>query len=164
MFFFEQQPCVHLSFRSSSVWLRSSCRNQLKWVTDVELIHLLPELELLKAHGGKWEKWGPEEIWGKKGIWLPLPLLQFKAGRQRWWRGETSLQTVLTPAFLFPSQLQWCLEIISFLPLAGPEMLCNSQEENSREWLVSAQPFNAILSSSPNIYVEKSPAAAYTQT
>lgn len=112
--------------------------------------------------GSEWGMWGPEEIWGKKAIWSPLPLLRFKTGRQHRWWGETSLQTVLTPAFLFPSQLRWCLGIMSFLPLDEPEMFSNSQEENSRDWLVSAQPLNAILSSSPNIYVEKSPAAAYT--
>lgn len=38
MFFFEKQPCVHLSFRSSGVCLGSNnmhfCKDWMKWITD----------------------------------------------------------------------------------------------------------------------------------
>lgn len=55
--FFEQQPCVLLSFRSSGVCLRSRSKDQPKWVTDVELVRLLPEHkhQTGPAEGSQWE-------------------------------------------------------------------------------------------------------------
>lgn len=57
MFFFEQWPCVRLSFRSSGAFLRSSGKDQPKWVTGVGLVRLLPEHEHWtgRADGSWWE-------------------------------------------------------------------------------------------------------------
>lgn len=57
MFFFEQRPCVHSSFISSGAYLRSSHKDQPKWVTDVGLVRLLSEDEhqMGPADGSQWE-------------------------------------------------------------------------------------------------------------
>lgn len=57
MLFFEQQPCVHLSSRSSGAYLRSSSKDKPEGVTDAGLVHLLPEDEHQTgpAEGSWWE-------------------------------------------------------------------------------------------------------------
>lgn len=139
IFSFKQWPCMCFIFQSSSACLRSSGKQQLKWVTRVGLVRSLPEHEdpMGPAEGSWWEVRKVRAWWGKKAIWSPLLALPV----QDWYIAltvEIHLQVILTQAFLFPSQHQWCMEIPSFLPLGGPEIFCSSREETYRDQLTSA--------------------------
>lgn len=162
IFSFKQWPCMCFIFRSSAACLRSSGKEQPKWVIHVGFVHFLPEHEdpMGPAEGSWWEVREVRAWWGKKAIWSPLLVLPV----QDWYTALTvdiHLQVILMQAFLLPSQHPWYLEIPSFLPLDGPEIFCNFREETYRDQLTSAPSLQ--IQQLTNISVEKPPAAASAQ-